>query len=187
MNETNLAALTIGGTALVVLVLGKIFLKKLPMALLVVVAGIVVSRSLGVDQRGVKLLGEVPQGLPEIGLPAVRWEDLNEMLPLAIACFLLASVETAAIGRTFVAKHGGRLDANQEFLALGVSNLAAGFGQGFPISGGMSQSVVNEGGGARTPLSGAFAAGFVLVVVLFFSNCCLRCHNPCWRRLCWWQ
>ena len=153
-----------------VLVLGKIFLKKLPMALLVVVAGIVASRLLGLDERGVKLLGEVPQGLPDIGLPAVRWEDLNEMLPLAFACFLLAAVETAAIGRTFAAKHGGRLDANQEFLALGVSNLASGFGQGFPISGGMSQSVVNEGGGARTPLSGAIAAGFVLVVVLFFSQ-----------------
>ena len=170
LNETNLAALTVGGTALVLLVVGKIFLKKLPMALLVVVAGIVVSRLLGLDERGVKLLGKVPQGLPDIGLPAVRWEDLNDMLPLAFACFLLAAVETAAIGRTFAAKHGGRLDANQEFLALGVSNVAAGFGQGFPISGGMSQSVVNEGGGARTPLSGAIAAGFVLVVVLFFSQ-----------------
>ncbi len=170
LNETNLAALTVGGTALVVLVLGKIFLKQLPVALLVVVAGIVASQALGLDERGVKLLGEVPQGLPDLGLPAVRWEDLNEMVPLAFACFLLAAVETAAIGRTFAAKHGGRLDANQEFLALGVSNLAAGFGQGFPISGGMSQSVVNEGGGARTPLSGAIAAGFVLVVVLFFSQ-----------------
>jgi sulfate permease, SulP family len=170
LNETNLAALTVGGAALVVLVLGKIFLKKLPMALLVVVAGIVTSRQLGLDEHGVKLLGEVPQGLPDIGLPAVRWEDLNDMVPLAFACFLLAAVETAAIGRTFAAKHGGRLDANQEFLALGVSNLAAGVGQGFPISGGMSQSVVNEGGGARTPLSGAIAAAFVLVVVLFFSQ-----------------
>ena len=187
LDETNLAALTIGGTALVVLVLGKIFLKKKPMALFVVVAGIVASRRLGLDARGVKLLGEVPQGLPDLGLPAVHWEDLNEMLPLAIACFLLAAVETAAIGRTFAAKHGGRLDANQEFLALGVSNLAAGFGQGFPISGGMSQSVVNEGGGARTPLSGAIAAGFILVVVLFFSQLLARCPSRCWRRSCWWR
>ena len=69
------------------------------------------------------------------------------MLPLAFACFLLAAVETAAIGRTFAAKYDRRLDANQEFLALGASNLAAGFGQGFPVSGGMSQSVVNEGRG----------------------------------------
>ena len=79
-------------------------------------------------------------------------------------------METAAIGRMFTAKHGGRLDANQEFLALAASNLAAGLGRGFPISGGMSQSLVNEGGGARTPLSGAFAAGIILVVVLFFSH-----------------
>ena len=70
----------------------------------------------------------------------------------------------------FAAKYDRRLDASQEFLALGASNLAAGFGQGFPVSGGMSQSVVNEGGGARTPLSGAIAAVFILVVVLFFSQ-----------------
>jgi len=92
------------------------------------------------------------------------------MLPLAFACFLLAAVETAAIGRTFAAKHGGRLDANQEFLALAGANLAAGLGGGFPVSGGMSQSLVNEGGGAHTPLSGAISAGVILVVTLFLSH-----------------
>jgi sulfate permease, SulP family len=138
--------------------------------LFVVVGGIVASGLLGLEARGVKLLGEVPQGLPAIGLPAIHWADVNELLPLAFACFLLAAVETAAIGRTFAAKHGGRLDADQEFLALAASNLAAGLGRGFPVSGGMSQSLVNEGGGARTPLSGALAAGIMLVVVLFFSH-----------------
>jgi MFS superfamily sulfate permease-like transporter len=83
---------------------------------------------------------------------------------------MLGAVETSAIGRMFTAKHGGRLDANQEFLALAAANLAAGLGRGFPISGGLSQSLVNEGGGARTPLSGALAAGIILVVVLFFSH-----------------
>ena len=81
--------------------------------------------------------------------------ELNELLPLAFACFLLGAVETAAIGRTFTAKHGGRLDANQEFLALAAPISPPGLGCGFPVSGGMSQSLVNEGGGARTPLSGA--------------------------------
>jgi len=108
--------------------------------------------------------------LPAIGLPAIQWADGNAMLPLAFACFLLGAVETAAIGRTFAEKHGGRLDANQEFLALAASNLAAGLGRGFPVSGGMSQSLVNEGAGARTPLSGGIAAGLMLVVVLFFSH-----------------
>jgi MFS superfamily sulfate permease-like transporter len=99
-------------------------------------------------------------------------------VPLAFACFLLGAVETAAIGRTFTAKHGGRLDANQEFLALAAANLAAGLGRGFPISGGMSQSLVNEGGGARTPLSGAFAAGIILVVILFFSHLLAALPQP---------
>jgi MFS superfamily sulfate permease-like transporter len=105
-----------------------------------------------------------------MGLPAIYWHDLNELLPLAFACFLLGAVETAAIGRMFTAKHGGRFNANQEFLALAASNLGAGLGRGFPISGGMSQSLVNEGAGARTPFSGALAAGIILVVVLFFSH-----------------
>ncbi len=168
--ETNAAGLAIGGAALAVLVLGKIFLKDKPVALLVVVGGIVAASALQLDARGVKLLGEVPRGLPALGLPALHWSDLNDLLPLAVACFLLGAVETAAIGRTFTAKHGGRLDANQEFLALAAANLAAGLGRGLPVSGGMSQSVVNEGGGARTPLSGALAAVIILVVVLFFSQ-----------------
>jgi high affinity sulfate transporter 1 len=170
LGETNSASLGIGLTALTVLILGKIFLKNKPVALFVVIGGIVASAWLGLESRGVKLLGEVPQGLPAIGLPAIHWADLNDLLPLAFACFMLGAVETAAIGRMFTAKHGGRLDANQEFLALAAANLAAGLGRGFPVSGGMSQSVVNEGGGAHTPLSGLFAAGIVLVVVLFFSH-----------------
>jgi MFS superfamily sulfate permease-like transporter len=71
-----------------------------------------------------------------------------------------------------------RLDADQEFLALAGANLAAGLGRGFPVSGGMSQSLVNEGGGARTPLSTAIASGFVLVVVLFFSHLLAALPQP---------
>jgi len=169
LNETNSASLGIGVAALAVLVLGKVFFRNKPVALFVVVGGILASSLLGLDARGVKLLGEVPQGLPAVGLPAIHWSDLNDLLPLACACFLLAAVETAAVGRAFAAKHGGRLDANQEFVALAAANLAAGLGQGFPASGGMSQSAVNEGGGARTPLSGAIAASVILLVVLFLS------------------
>jgi SulP family sulfate permease len=170
LHETNPTSFLVGGTALAVLILGKIFLKNKPVSLFVVVGGIVAASALSLGSHGVKLLGDVPQGLPPIGPPAVQWHDLNELLPLAFACFLLGAVETAAIGRMFTAKHGGRFDANQEFLALAASNLAAGVGRGFPISGGMSQSLVNEGAGAHTPLSGALAGGIILVVVLFFSH-----------------
>jgi MFS superfamily sulfate permease-like transporter len=70
----------------------------------------------------------------------------------------------------FGAKHGYRLDATQEFLAIGVANLAAGLGSAFPISGGMSQSLVNETGGARTPLSGLVAALITLLIAVFFTG-----------------
>ena len=119
-----------GVGSLVVLVLGKMFLRNQPVALVVVVGGILATSQLGLDVRGVKLLGEVPEGLPAPGLPAIQWADLNDLLPLAFACFLLGAVETAAIGRVFAAKHGGRLEANQEF-SVAAANLAAGLGEGF--------------------------------------------------------
>lgn len=168
--EANATSLMVGAIALLVLVLGKAYLKNRPVALFVVIGGIVASSMLGLESRGVKLLGVLPPGLPAPGLPAILPSDLNELLPLSIACFMLAAVETAAIGRMFAAKHGGRLDANQEFLALAAANLAAGLGRGFPVSGGMSQSLVNESGGAKTPLSGLFAALIVLLVTLFLSH-----------------
>jgi high affinity sulfate transporter 1 len=169
LGETNRVALILGLAALAVIVLGKKFLKNKPVALFVVVGGILAATAFHLQGYGVALLGKVPQGVPAPHMPAVGWEDLNELLPLALACFLLGAVETAAIGRMFEAKYRTRFDANQEFLAIAASNLAAGLGGAFPVSGGMSQSLVNEGGGARTPLSGLIASLFILIVVMFFS------------------
>jgi sulfate permease, SulP family len=170
LSETNSMSLLVGAIALALLVLGKIFLNHKPVALFVVIGGIVAASAVALETRGVKLIGAVPQGIPPLRVPAVYWNDLNDLLPLALACFLLGAVETAAIGRMFATKHGGRFDANQENLALAASNLFAGLGGGFPVSGGTSQSLVNEEGGARTPLSIALAAVFILMVVLFFSH-----------------
>ena len=170
LSETNSTSLIVGGIALAFLIVGKIFLKHKPVALFVVIGGIAAASAFSLERHGVKLIGAVPQGIPPFRLPAVYWQDLNQLIPLAFACFLLGAVETAAIGRMLVAKHGGRFDANQENLALAASNLAAGLGSGFPVSGGTSQSLVNEEGGAKTPLSTALAAVFILVVVLFFSH-----------------
>jgi sulfate permease, SulP family len=170
LGETNPTSLALGGAALGLLILGKRLLPNRPVSLVVLVGGIAAVPLLGLAGRGVALLGEVPQGLPVPGLPAVHLSDLNPLLPLAMACFLLGAVETAAIGRMFARKHGYRLDSSQEFLALAGSNLAAGLGHGFPVSGGMSQSLVNEGGGARTPLSGLVASGIMVVVTLFLAG-----------------
>ena len=170
LGDTRAASLIIGAVALAVLVAGKLWFKNRPVAFFVVAGGIVAAPLLNLEARGVSLLGQVPQGLPSLGLPDITRTDLNALLPVALACFVLGAVETSAIGRMFGAKHGYRLDANQEILALGAANLLSAIGRGFPVSGGMSQSLVNESAGARTPVSGLVAALVTLVVAVFASG-----------------
>jgi MFS superfamily sulfate permease-like transporter len=124
----------LGCAALAVLLLGKKLLPNKPVALFVGLAWC-------------ETAWRSARGLPVPSLPAVHWEDLGDILPLALACFFLGAVETAAIGRMFAEKHGYRLDSNQKFLALAIANLASGLGHGFPVGGGMSQSLVNESAG----------------------------------------
>jgi MFS superfamily sulfate permease-like transporter len=102
-------SLMVGGAALAVLVLGKMFFKNKPVALVVLAGGILASHWLGLEARGVKPIPVVPNDWPTFAIPAIHWADVDGLLPLAFACFLLGAVETAAIGRTFAAKHGGRL------------------------------------------------------------------------------
>jgi high affinity sulfate transporter 1 len=170
IGETHALSIELGLAALVVLLAGKRILPGRPVALLVVVLGIAATSVFDLGARGVKTLGAVPQGLPPFGLPALGLADLDGLLPIAMACFLLAAVETAAIGRMFALKHGYRFDPNRELLAIGTANAMAGLGHGFPISGGMSQSLVNESGGARTSVSGLVAALIVLIVTVWFSG-----------------
>ncbi|HEU4938943.1 MAG TPA: sulfate permease [Vicinamibacterales bacterium] len=178
LGDTQGASLLIGALALACLIAGKLWLKNRPIAFFVVIGGMLAARLLNLETRGVSLLGDVPQGLPVLGAPAVSRVDLNQLFPLALAAFILAAVETSAIGRMFAKKHGYRFDANQELLAIGTSNLLAGIGRGFPVSGGMSQSLVNESAGAKTPVSGLVAAVFTLVVALFASGLLRNLPQP---------
>jgi sulfate permease, SulP family len=178
LSHTNSASLLLGVSALILLLLGKRFLKNKPVALLVVIAGILVASTMDLGSLGVKVMGEVAQGMPPFGLPAVHLSDLNDLLPLALGCFLLGTVETAALGRMFAVKHGYRFDPNQELLGIAGANVMGGLGHGFPVSGGMSQSLVNESGGARTPLSGLIAALLTLLIVLFVSGALRNLPQP---------
>ena len=178
LGDTHQASALLGLAALALLVAGKLWLKNRPVAFFAVVGGIVAARLLDLQAQGVALLGEVPSGLPSLGLPAINRSDLNELVPVALAGFVLAAVETSAIGRMFSQKHGHRFDANRELLALGAGNLLSGLGRGFPVSGGMSQSLVNESAGARTPLSGLIAAVFTMMVVLFASGLLRNLPQP---------
>ncbi len=178
LGDTHQTSLLVGVVALAALIAGKLWLAHRPVAFLVVIGGMVAARFFSLEANGVSLLGQVPQGLPALGLPFVSRHELNALVPVALASFVLAAVETSAIGRMFGQKHGHRFDANQELLALGTANLVAGLGRGFPVSGGMSQSLVNESAGARTPLSGLIAAVFTLIVVVFASGLLRNLPQP---------
>ena len=170
VSTTNPPSLAIGVVALILLGLGRKFLPNKPVGLVVLIGSLVLGATVNLAAYGVSTLGIVPQGLPTFGLPALQASDINTLLPLALACFLLGAVETAAIGRMFAHHHDYRMDSDQDLLAMAGANLAAGLAHGYPISGGMSQSLVNEEAGARTPLSGLIAAVMMLAVVVYLSE-----------------
>ena len=168
--DTNTPTLMVGASALLLLILGERFLPSRPIALFVVAISIAVMSWFPLASRGVKIVGAVPQGLPSVGWPIVQWNEVNDLLGLSLACFLLSYVESISTVRTFAVKHGYPIDADQELLALGVANFVAGLGTGYPLAGGMSQSAVNEKGGARSQLSLVFASVTIAIVLLFLTG-----------------
>jgi len=170
LGDTNLATLGVGLGALALLVLGERLLPRRPIALFVVALSIVVTSYASLGIQGVKTVGAIPQGFPHLGWPVVAWSEVDNLLAAALACFLLSYVESISVARTFSHKHGYPISADQELLALGVANFAAGVGQGYPLAGGMSQSAVNEKGGAQTPMALVVASAGIGVVLLFLTG-----------------
>ena len=170
LGETNLASLGVGLGALALIVLGERLLPRRPITLFVVVLSIIVMSYSSLAGHGVKTVGVIPQGFPHFGWPLVRWSEADSLLAVALACFLLSYVESISVARTFSLKHRYPVSADQELLALGLANFAAGMGQGYPLAGGMSQSAVNENGGAKTPMALVVASAGIGVVLLFLTG-----------------
>jgi high affinity sulfate transporter 1 len=170
LGEVKPVAALVGLTAIALLVLGGRLLPGRPVALAVVVLSIVVVSLTPIGERGLATVGEVPGGLPSLGLPGLRVRDVDGILPLAIGIVLLGYVEGISAARAFAEKHGYPLDARQELLGLAAANLAVGFGGGYPVAGGLSQSAVNEKAGARTPLSLVFASATLAICLLFLTG-----------------
>jgi len=172
---TSLLTLAIGVGAILALLLGEKFLPGRPAALAVVLLALAVASLGQIDQYGVKIVGQLPAGLPHFlvagaSLGTVRAEELRQLIHLAFACFLLAYIESISSARTCALKHRYTVDPSQEFLGLGAASLLVGLWQGFPVAGGLSQSAVNEQAGARTPLSLAFASAVIALVLVFFTS-----------------
>jgi sulfate permease, SulP family len=136
----------------------------------VVAAAIIAASLLDLGRHGVALVGELPRGLPAPGLPAVTLPELGTLVPTAFACLLLAFSEAISVARTFAQKRGYEVDPAQELTALGVSNVAVGLVRGFPVAGGMSQSAVNDMGGATSPASLVVTSLVVALTLVFFAG-----------------
>ncbi len=168
--ETNTTVLIFGIVAIVILVFGEKIMPGKPIAIVIVIISIILVSTTLLGLQGFKTVGLIPSGLPEFHLPSLRVRDIDGVLPLAMACFLLSYIESVSAARTLAQKNGYSIDPRQELLALGVANAAVALGQGYPVAGGLSQSAVNDTAGAKTPLSLVFASVTIAFCLLFLTS-----------------
>jgi SulP family sulfate permease len=168
--DTNTAVFVFGMAAIIILIVGEKIAPGRPVAIFIVILSIVLISATALSLHGFNTVGIIPTGLPEFHLPSLRIRDVDGVLPLALACFLLSYIESVSAGRTLAQKNGYTIDPRQELLALGIANAAVAFGQGYPVAGGLSQSAVNDTAGAKTPLSLVFASAAIAFCLLFLTG-----------------
>ena len=166
---THLPTLVIGVLAIAVLVLGRRYRPRFPTPLLVVILATAAVPLFGLEVLGVAVLGEVPGGLPRPILPTAPLETVVALLPGAVIIALLSYLEGISVARAVAARTRDRIDPDQELLASGAANLAAGLFQAFPVAGGFSRTAVNHAAGARTPIATLVTAAAVLLALLVMA------------------
>jgi SulP family sulfate permease len=170
LDESQGRTMIVGFGSLLLMILIEQRLKKLPAALVVLIAGIVFMELSGWADDGVAVVGDIRAGLIGPALPHLPFSDVLGMLPWAIGIVLVAFAESIGPARLFARSHGYRINADQELVALGGANLAAGAFQGFSIGSSLSKSAANDLAGARSPMSLVVAAASTALVALFFSG-----------------
>lgn len=168
--QTNLYVLIFGIIAFLLIFFGERKFHGKPVAICVVILSILVISFSPLAQHGFKTVGQIPTGLPKFHIPSLNWQDIQGVGSLAFACFLLAYIESVSAGRTLAQENGYDINPHQELLALGFANLATGLFNGYPVSGGLSQSAVNDEAGAKTPLSLVFTSFFIGLCLLFLTG-----------------
>jgi SulP family sulfate permease len=168
--DINTSVFIFGIAAIIILIIGEKKAPGRPVAIFIVILSIILISTTSLSLHGFNTVGIIPTGLPEFHLPSLQISDVDGVLPLAMACFLLSYIESVSAGRTLAQKNGYVIDPRQELLALGVANAAVAFGQGYPVAGGLSQSAVNDTAGAKTPLSLLFASATIALCLLFLTG-----------------
>ncbi len=146
------------------------FLPIVPGALVVVVGAIAVSWALDLAAHGVATVGPVASGLPRPTVPTPPLGDIVKLVPAALGLFLVSFADEILTARAFAGKRRETVQASQELLTMGAANAAAGFTQGFSIGASGARTAVNDAMGARTQIAGLFAAGAIVVILLFLTE-----------------
>ena len=170
IDQTNFATLVVGVGGLLFLIIATKKFPKLPNTLILVLGSIILLTVTNLTNLGIKVVGTIPQGLPTLVFPEPSLIDVNTLIILAVAVFILSYSEGYGVATNYAIKNRYKIDANREFLALGASNVAVGLFHGFPVGGSVSRTAVNNESGAKTPLAGGISGLFILVVLVFFTS-----------------
>jgi len=166
---TNGTTLLIGGLALAGLFTMKKLAPRVPAALVVVVASILAVELLDLQDRGVKVVGDIPDSLPAFGLPDVDGSLLGSLIPTALVITLVGFMESIAVAKVYARRYRYDLEPNSELIGLGAANVASGMFGGYPVTGGFSRTAVNDNAGARTPFASIITALIVLSTIAFLT------------------
>jgi SulP family sulfate permease len=169
LGETHLLTFAIGIVCMAALLIMRRVNRALPGPLIVVVGAIIASVVFDLPAKGVAVVGAVPPGLPSVAIPAVSFQDVLTLLPAALALTILIYADEILTARVFSTKHSQKMDANQEFVAIGMANIAAGFLTGFPAALSASRTAVSDQMGGKSQWVGLIAAALTIVFLLFFT------------------
>ena len=170
ITDTNMITLAIGVIAIVLIKSIKKIDSRIPAALVVVVVGVLGIYFLGLNDLGVKIVGEVPSGLPTFQVPSIDYSRVSELLPIAMTLALIAFMEAISVAKAIEEKHQGyQVDPNQELIALGTSNILGSFFQSYPTTGGFSRTAVNDQAGAKTGVAPIVSAVVVGLTLMFLT------------------
>ncbi len=149
--------------------LAELLTKLAPMA--VVIASTAIVASTGLDQSAqVAIVGQVPSGLPSIGLPQISWQQTQALWLPALLISLVGFVESVSVAQSLALKRGQRISPDRELLGIGAANIASALSGGYPVTGGFARSVVNFSAGANTPAAGVISVVLMAIVISAFTG-----------------
>ena len=170
LSNANLACLYISLTVLAVIVAFEFIAPRWPGALITVIGMIVASRMLNLDQYGVQMVGEVPQGLPLLALPAVSLARLSALLSMSFSCAVIILAQSAATARAYALRYNDAFDENSDLIGLGVANLASALSGSFVVNGSPTKTAIVDSAGGRSQVSHITMALLVILVLLFLTG-----------------